>query len=116
MCPFAIGPTLYLETLYSVGSGAFVAFFLLSPVVLKNVVGGQAEHLAVLQAMLGGSSLLSPAVSYIGQRLRMRSLVVVPNLLVAALLLITIATVHQPMFFAIVVGLRLCRPRLPAGR
>ena len=99
-------PTLYLESLYNIGSGAFVCLFLLSGVVVESIFGGadSEDHLAILGALFGGSSLLSPIVSYLGRKLPMKSLVVYPNVLVALLLLATMFTFAGPMFFAFVVG------------
>lgn len=79
---------LFFETFYNIGSGTFVALFLLSAAILKTVVDGEPEHLMLLGAMFGGSSLLSPFVSYLGQRVPMRLLVIIPNLTTAALLLV----------------------------
>lgn len=98
-------PSLCLESFYNVGTGAFVCLFLLSTVVLKTIVGGTELHLALLAAMFGGSSLFSPVVSYCGRKIPMRSLVVFPNLIVAALLIMTVATGLGPMFFTLSVGI-----------
>jgi len=103
--PARVRPTLYFETLYNVGAGAFVAFMLLSPVVLKTVIGGTGAHLALLQAMLGGSSLLSPLVSYLGRRLPMRTLVVAPNYLVCGLLIATALPLGGPLAFTLIIGM-----------
>lgn len=97
-------PALYFESLYNVGSGAFLALFLLTPVALKTVVDGTAEHLALFSAMFGGSSLLSPLVSYCGRRITMRSLVVYPSLAVAGCLLATASPVGGVTFFTVAVG------------
>ncbi|GAB4144414.1 MAG: hypothetical protein Tsb009_16040 [Planctomycetaceae bacterium] len=103
--PLRYRPTLYLDSLYNVGTGAFICLFLLSAVVLKTIVGGTETHLAVLGAMFGGSSLLSPIVSYAGRKIPMRSLVVYPNLIVAGLLVATFLTDLGPTFFTLIVGL-----------
>ncbi|QDT47043.1 Major Facilitator Superfamily protein [Symmachiella dynata] len=95
---------LYFETFYSVGSGTFVALFLLSLAALKTVLHGQAVHLMMLGAMFGGSSLLSPLVGYMAGRVPMRLLVIVPNLVTAVLLLAIALPVAGPMFFTCVVG------------
>lgn len=97
-------PALYFESLYNVGAGGFLALFLLTPVALKTVVDGSAEHLALFSAMFGGSSLLSPLVSYCGRRIKMRSLVVYPCLAVAACLLATASPVGGATFFTLAVG------------
>ena len=98
-------PTLFFETFYSVGSGSFLAFMLLTPVALKTVVPGTPFHLALFGALMGGSSLLSPLVSYMGRRIPMRSLVVIPNLLVAVLLLATSIPSGGATLFALVMGM-----------
>lgn len=102
--PARYRPTLYLETAYNLGTGAFICLFLLSQVVLKTVIDGRAWHLSLLAAFFGGSSLLSPLVSYLGRRVPMKSLVVAPNLLVAALLLATVLPVGGATLFTFIVG------------
>ncbi|MFQ5730659.1 MAG: hypothetical protein ACE5KM_01765 [Planctomycetaceae bacterium] len=97
-------PTLYLESLYNIGTGAFVCLFLLSGVVVKTVLDGTENHLAILAAFFGGSSLLSPVVSYLGRRVPMKSLIVYPNIVVAGLLLATASPWGGVTFFAFVVG------------
>ena len=98
-------PTLYLETMYNIGTGAFVCLFLLSAVVLKTVITGTEDHLAALGMFFGGSSLLSPVVTYLGRKVPMKSLVVLPNLLVAVLLLATISPFGGATAFTLLVGL-----------
>jgi hypothetical protein len=102
--PARYRPALFFETFYNVGAGGFISLFLLSGVVLKTVIDGTEGHLALLAAMFGGSSLLSPLVSYCGRKIPMRSLVVYPNLIVAALLLATGLTYGGPLLFTLVVG------------
>ena len=103
--PIRYRPALFFETLYNAGAGAFIALMLLSTVVLKTVLDGSAAHLALLGAIVGGSSLLSPLVSYCGRRISMRSLVWIPNLIVAGILLCTAAPFGGATFFTLVVGL-----------
>ena len=98
-------PTLFLESLYSIGTGAFVSLFLLSTVVLKTILNGSEQHLALLAAMFGGSSLCSPLVGWLSRTVPMKSLVVWPNLACAALLLTTAFTGGSPWLFAVVIGL-----------
>ena len=102
--PARYRPTLYFESLYNVGFGAFIAFSLLTPFALKTVVGGTERELALFGAMIGGSSLLSPLVSYLGRKISMRSLVVVPNLIVACLLLATAIPFGGANVFTLIVG------------
>ncbi len=97
-------PALFLETLYNLGTGAFVSLFLLSPVVLKTIVGGSANHLALFAAMFGGSSLLSPVVSYTSRWIPMRSLVIFPNLVVAGLLFATALPAAGATLFTLTIG------------
>lgn len=97
-------PALFLETIYNIGTGAFVSLFLLTPVVLKTILGGSADHLALFAAMFGGSSLLSPLVSYAARWLPMRSLIILPNLAVASLLFATALPFSGPLVFTLVVG------------
>lgn len=98
-------PALYFESFYNVGNGAFICLFLLSTVVLKTILNGTELHLTIFAAMFGGSSLLSPLVSYIGRRIPMKTLILVPNLIVAVLLIATALPVGGATVFAIVVGL-----------
>ena len=98
-------PALYLETLYNFGTGAFLALYLLAPVVLKTILDGKTWHLAVLGALFGGSSLLSPVISYAARHVSMRSLVVYPNVFVAAMMVATCLPFGGATFFTIVVGI-----------
>lgn len=91
--PVRARPSLYLETLYSLGAGAFSSLLFLSPVVIKTLINGTERHMAMFAAMTGGSSLLSPFVSYLGRLVNMRSMVVFPNYLVAVLLALTLVPV-----------------------
>lgn len=102
--PARYRPALFYETFYNLGTGAFVTLFLTSSFVLKSVIDGTENHLALLAAMFGGSSLFSPIVSYCGRKFSMKSLVVYPNLLVASLLMATAIPIGGPLMFTIVVG------------
>jgi len=97
-------PALYFETYYNLGIGVMVALFLLSQVVLKTILDGEEHHLALLAAMFGGSSLLSPLVSYIGRTVPMRRLIIVPNMIVAALLFMTAMPWGGATLFTLTVG------------
>lgn len=97
-------PALFLDTVYNIGSGAFFALFLLTPVALKTVVDGTSLHLAIFAAMFAGSSLLSPLVSFTGRFVSTRTLVVVPNLIAAGLLLGTALPIGGAMWFTLVIG------------
>lgn len=103
--PARYRPALFFETIYSIGSGAYLSFMFLTPFALKSVVGGTALHLTIFGAMVGGSSLLSPLVTYLGGKISMRTLVVVPNLLIAALLFATAIPGGGPMLFTLVMGM-----------
>lgn len=102
--PLRYRPALVLESIYNIGTGAFVCLFLLSTVVLKTIIDGTESHLALLAIMFGGSSLFSPLVSWLGRGISMRSLVVYPNLLVASLLLLTAVPLVGPGLFTLIVG------------
>ena len=84
-------PALFYETFYNLGAGAFVSLFLLSLATLKSDTifspAGTKEHLMLVAAMFGGSSIFSPLVSYMGRKIPMKVLVVLPNFIVAVLLL-----------------------------
>lgn len=97
-------PTLYLETLYNAGTGGLVSLFFLSMVVVKTVLGGEEQHLTVLASLFGGSSLLSPAVSWLGRRFSMRSVVAYPNFLAAVMLLTVGLPFMDAWTFTLVVG------------
>ena len=106
--PPSCRPALFYETFYNIGSGSFLALFGLSLAALKSDAifnpGGTKEHLMLVAAMFGGSSLLSPLVSYLGKRTPMRLLVIYPNLFTAILLLTTIF-LGGATWFAAIVGL-----------
>jgi len=105
--PARCRPALFFETFYNIGSGAFLALFGLSLAALKSddifTPGGTKEHLMFVAAMFGGSSLLSPLVGYLGKRVPMRLLIIIPNLLTAILLLAT-GVLNSATFFALMVG------------
>ena len=100
-------PALFYETFYNVGSGAFVSLFGLSLAVLKSdeifTPGGTKEHLMFIAAMFGGSSLLSPLVGYVGKRVPMRLLIIVPNM-IAGVLLFATGFLSGATFFALILG------------
>ena len=98
-------PSLYFESFYSIGTGAFANLLLISTVVLKTILGGNEIHVALLAAMFGGSSLLSPLVCYVGTKVRMRSLVVYPNFFVAGLLFATVVPWVDATWFTVVLGI-----------
>lgn len=102
--PARYRPTLFLDAVYNFGTGAFVSLFLLSTVVLKTVLTGDKYHLAALAAMFGGSSLLSPLVAACGRMARAKALIIVPNVVVAILLLCTALPNVGATLFTIVVG------------
>lgn len=97
-------PALYFDSLYNLGSGAFFSLYALSVVVTTTILHGGEWHLAVLGAAFGGSSLLSPLVTYCGRQFAMRSLVVGPSLVMAAMLCGTAWAGGGADFFALVVG------------
>ena len=102
--PVRSRPALFFETFYNIGVGAIYSLLLLSTVVLKTVLPGTETHLAVLAAMFGGSSLLSPLVSYLGRWAHMRSIVVYANFAVAAALFAVVFRIGGPTWFVICVG------------
>ena len=105
--PKSSRPALFYETFYNVGTGSFIALFGLSLATLKSesiFPGGTKEHLMFVAAMFGGSSLLSPLVSYLGKVVPMRLLVIVPNAVAAAILFAT-GALQGPAFFAWIVGM-----------
>lgn len=102
--PLRYRATLYLETLYNIGSGAFICLFLISGFVVETTLGGSESDLAILAAMFGGSSLLSPLVSYLGGKLPMKSLVTMPNIVVAGLLVGTFFSFGGATVFALLIG------------
>ena len=98
-------PALAFETCYNIGTGGFISLFLLSAVVLKTILGGTQVDLAILAAMFGGSSLLSPIVSYCGRTVPMKPMVTVPTVLAAGLLVATAVPFGGARLFAVLVGL-----------
>ncbi len=87
--PARCRPALYFDTVYNVGAGAFIGLFRLSNVLLKTVLPGTENHLALLAAAFGGSSLFSPVAGYLGRWVSMKTLVVFPNFLVVLFLAAT---------------------------
>lgn len=102
--PLRYRATLYLETLYNIGAGAFISLFLMTGFVVETLEGTESD-LAILAALFGGSSLLSPVVSYLGGKLPMKSLVTLPNILVALLLVATFFSFGDPTLVAVMIGL-----------
>ncbi len=105
--PLRYRPTLYLESLYNVGTGAFFSFLLLSQVVIKTILGGTSQHLSVIGMAMGGSSLLSPLVPLLSRKISMRSMVVFPNLVVACLLFATAIPYKGAFLFTTVMAIAL---------
>lgn len=102
--PARCRPALYFETLSSIGTGAFMTMFALSLVVLETILEAPLWHMALLATLFFGSSLFSPAVAYAGRTIPMRLLVIVPNLLVAALLALTALPGSGSLGFTLFVG------------
>lgn len=98
-------PTLYLESLYNLGTGAFFSFLMLSQVVIKTVLHGTSQHLSVIGMAMGGSSLLSPLVPLFGRKISMRSLVVYPNMLVGLMLFATAIPYKGAFLFTTVMAI-----------
>lgn len=105
--PAKCRPTLFYETFYNVGAGAFMGLFGLSLAALKSdqifSPAGSKEHLMFVAAMFGGSCLLSPLVGYVGSKVPMRWLVIWPSA-VLAMLLFSIGFLPGATFFALFVG------------
>lgn len=97
-------PALYFETLSSVGTGALITIFSISLVVLQTILEADLIWQALLATMFFGSSLFSPLVTYVGSKIPMRLLVVVPNAVVACLLLGTLVPSGGAALFTLVVG------------
>ena len=98
-------PALSLETWSSIGTGAFtVTVWPIALVVLETILEADLWYQALIAIMFLGSSLFSPLVAYAGRHVSMKSLVVVPNLIVAAMLLLTWLPDSGPFVFTMVVG------------
>jgi len=97
-------PALYFETLSNIGTGGYLTVFPISLVVLESLLAADLWYQMLLAMMFFGSNLLSPLVAYTGQRVSMRLLVIVPNILVAVLLLFTLAPGSGPLMFTLLVG------------
>ncbi|MEO1999549.1 MAG: MFS transporter [Planctomycetaceae bacterium] len=102
--PARCRPALYFETLSNIGTGGYMTVFPISLVVLESLLAADLWYQMLLAMMFFGSNLLSPLVAYSGQRVPMRLLVIVPNILVAALLLFTLVPRSGPLLFTLLVG------------
>lgn len=97
-------PALFYESLANYGTGAFLTMFAITLVVLQTILHAELWCLALLATMFFGSSLISPLVTWVGRRVPMRLLVIIPNALVAGLLLLTLLPQSGPLLLTLVVG------------
>ncbi len=95
---------LYWETLANLAAGAYLVSFSLAMVVLKSILGADALEVALLAVFFFGSSLFSPLVTYLGRVVPMKALVVVPNVVVAGMLFLTLVPGTGSLFFAVLIG------------
>jgi MFS family permease len=99
-------PALYFDMWSNVGLGAYsAAVYPLALVVLERILHADLSYQALLSIMFLGSNLFSPLVTYLGRTVPMRLLVIVPNLLVAALLLTTTIRNISPLWFTLIIGM-----------
>ena len=102
--PARCRPALYFETLSNIGTGGYLTVFPISLVVLESLLEAELWYQMLLAMMFFGSNLLSPLVTYTGQRVPMRLLVILPNVLVGLLLLFTLTPNSGPLLLTLLVG------------
>ncbi len=95
---------LYYETFSSVGTGAFITIFSISLLVLESILQAPLLHQAMLAMFFFGSNFLSPMVTYVGRKIPMHLLVIVPNLVVGGLLFLIASPWGGSLFFTLVMG------------
>lgn len=97
--PSRYRPAICLESVYNFGLGPYVALTALSTVVIKSILEGNEKHLAMIGAVAGGSSLLSPVVTWLERYISNKKLVVVPCLVMTLLLWMTPLTQNSATMF-----------------
>ncbi|MCA9041417.1 MAG: MFS transporter [Planctomycetaceae bacterium] len=102
--PLRYRPAICLESVYNFGLGPYVALTALSTVVLKSILDGNEFHLAFIGAVAGGSSLLSPLVTWLERFVSNKKLVVVPCLLMTLLLWVTPLTQNSATAFVVLMS------------
>jgi hypothetical protein len=79
-------PALYYESLANLGFGSMMRVFPIALVVLETVLRADLWYQGLLASVFFGANLLSPGITWLARHVRVRWLVIVPNLLTAALL------------------------------
>lgn len=102
--PLACRPALYFDSLANLGTGALMALFSISLVVLETILKAPLWQQALLTMLFFASSLFSPVVTWLGRMVPMQLLVVVPNVIVAALLFFVAAPWGGSLAFTLLVG------------
>jgi hypothetical protein len=80
-------PALYYESLANLGFGSMMRVFPIALVVLETILRADLWYQGLLASVFFGANLLSPFSPGSARHVRVRWLVIVPNLLTAALLL-----------------------------
>ncbi|WP_197440258.1 MFS transporter [Polystyrenella longa] len=102
--PSRYRPAICLESVYNFGLGPYVALTALSTVVLKSILEGNEFHLAFIGAVAGGSSLLSPVVTWLERYVSNKTLVVFPCLAMTVLLWLTPLTQNSATTFVVLMS------------
>ena len=80
-------PALFYETLANLGSGNVMRVFPIALVVLETILEADLWYQGLLACVYFGANLISPIFTWSARHLRVRWLVIVPNSLIALLLL-----------------------------
>lgn len=98
-------PALLFETLANLGSGGIVRLFPIALVVLETILHADLIYQMVLASIFYGSNLTSPAFTWLSGRIRVRWLVIVPNLLMSLALFALILQPESALLFTIILSL-----------
>ncbi|MEX0715830.1 MAG: MFS transporter [Planctomycetaceae bacterium] len=102
--PLSCRPALYFDSLANLGTGGLMALFSISLVVQATILNAPLWQQSLLGMLFFASSLFSPIVTWVGRKVPMQLLVVVPNVIVAGLLFLVAAPWGGPLAFTLLVG------------
>lgn len=80
-------PALFYESMANLGSGSIMRVFPIALVVLETILHADLFYQGLLASVFFGANLLSPMITWSVRHIRVRWLVIVPNFLIALLLL-----------------------------
>lgn len=98
-------PALLFETLANLGSGGIGRLFPIALVVLEKILHADLLYQIILASAFYGSSLTSPLFTWLAGRLRVRWLVIVPNLLMSLALFALILRPGSAPWFTLLLSL-----------